>query len=80
MTNNFSKDISTPLLNNTVFHDYFNNKTRLLSLCNSIVEKNYTDPQELKINTLQGNFFSGQKNDISCMIDNYVFIFVIILA
>lgn len=76
MTNNFSKDISTPLLNNTVFHDYFNNKTRLLSLCNSIVEKNYTDPQELKINTLQGNFFSGQKNDISCMIDNYVFILV----
>ena len=74
MANNLSKDIS--ILNNTVFHDYFNDKTRLLSLCNSIVEKNYTDFQNLKFSTLQGNFFSGQKNDISCMIDNYVFILV----
>ena len=51
----------------TVFRDYFNNEHRLLSLCNAILETNYTDEKELEINTLEGNFFSNQKNDVSCL-------------
>ena len=54
----------------SVFRDYFNDKVRLLSLCNALLNTNYEDPNLLEINTLQGNFFSGQKNDISCRIDN----------
>lgn len=54
----------------SVFRDYFNDKVRLLSLCNALLNMNYEDPNLLEINTLQGNFFSGQKNDISCRIDN----------
>ena len=54
----------------SVFRDYFNDKVRLLSLCNALLGTDYTDPNLLEINTLQGNFFSGQKNDISCRIDD----------
>lgn len=54
----------------SVFRDYFNDKVRLLSLCNALLGTDYTDPTLLEINTLQGNFFSGQKNDISCRIDD----------
>lgn len=39
-------------------------------MCNALLNTNYEDPNLLEINTLQGNFFSGQKNDISCRIDN----------
>lgn len=54
----------------SVFRDYFNDKVRLLSLCNALLNTNYENPNLLEINTLQGNFFSGQKNDISCRIDD----------
>ena len=51
---------------NTVFHDYFSDKERLLSLCNALVNTNYTDPQIMEIHTLQGHFFSDRKNEIAC--------------
>ena len=53
---------------NSVFCSYFNDKPRLLSLCNALLNTNYPDPQELEITTLPGTFFNSQKNDISCMI------------
>ena len=59
---------------NTVFHDYFSDKERLLSLCNALVNTNYTDPQIMEIHTLQGNFFSDRKNEIACRIGKYLFI------
>ena len=60
----------------TVFRDYFNNKRRLLSLCNTVLETNYKDESEIEINTLEGNFFSGQKNDVSCSIQNRFLVMV----
>lgn len=50
----------------TVFRDYFNEPIRLLSLCNAILDTQYSDVGELNINTLEGIFFDNQKNDISC--------------
>lgn len=60
----------------SVFRSFFNDPTRLLSLCNAILETNYDDPTKLQINTLEGIFFDRQKNDISCTLDNH-FLFLV---
>ena len=54
----------------SVFCHYFNDKVRLLSLCNALLNSDYTDIDELTITTLPGTFFKKQKNDISCTIGN----------
>ena len=60
----------------TVFRSFFNDQTRLLSLCNALLGTNYTNPDELNINTLEGIFFDKQKNDISCTIGEHFFVLV----
>ena len=60
----------------SVFRSYFNEPTRLLSLCNAVLGTNYDNPAELEINTLEGIFLSRQKNDISCAIDNNFLVLV----
>ena len=50
----------------TFFRFYFNDKARLLSLCNALTGEDATDPNEIEINTLDETFFSKRKNDISC--------------
>lgn len=58
---------------NSVFCSYFNEPTRLLSLCNAILGTDYSDANELEINTLETSMLSNQKNDISCKIrDNFL--------
>ena len=52
----------------SVFRHYFKDKTRLLSLCNAVLDTNYTDTNELKITNLDEAVFNGQKNDIGCVI------------
>ena len=54
----------------SVFCSYFNEPMRLLSLCNAILNTDYQDTAQLKINTLEGIFFDDQKNDISCTLGN----------
>ena len=51
----------------TFFRLYFNDKARLLSLCNALTGEDGTDPDEIEINTIEETFFSKLKNDISCM-------------
>lgn len=60
----------------SVFRSYFNDSTRLLSLCNAVLGTQYTNPDELNINTLEGIFFDKQKNDISCTIGNHFLVLV----
>ena len=60
----------------SVFRSYFNEPTRLLSLCNAVLDTNYDDPDKLEINTLEGIFFDSRKNDISCSIDNQFLVLV----
>ena len=71
-----SYDNANAQYRDTVFRDYFNNPNRLLSLCNAILETNYKDESEIEINTLEGNFFSGQKNDVSCAIQDRFLVMV----
>ena len=65
-----------PRYRDSVFRSYFNEPARLLSLCNAVLDTNYTNPDELNINTLDGLFFDKQKNDISCSIDNHFLVLV----
>ena len=60
----------------SVFRSYFNEPVRLLSLCNAVLATQYTNPDELNINTLEGIFFDKQKNNISCTIDNHFLVLV----
>jgi predicted transposase YdaD len=54
----------------SVFRDFFNNPVRLLNLCNSLLDSNFSSTNDIEINTLDSNFFSALKNDISCKIGN----------
>lgn len=60
----------------SVFRSFFNEPTRLLSLCNAVLGTSYSDPSKLEINTLEGIFFDSRKNDISCSIDNQFLVLV----
>ena len=71
-----SYDNANAQYRDTVFRDYFNNEHRLLSLCNAVLETNYKNETEIEINTLEGNFFSGQKNDVSCSIQDRFLVMV----
>ena len=68
--------MSKPKYKDSMFRDYFNDKVRLLSLCNALLDTNFTDPNELEINTLDGVFFSQIKNDLSCLIQNRLVVII----
>lgn len=64
-------------IRDTMFRHYFNGghdngtpNMRLMSLINALHGSDYKDLNRLKINTLDGSFFSKLKNDISCTLDN----------
>lgn len=48
------------------------NKENLLSLYNALNDRNYTDPDELEINTIDDVIYMGRKNDVSCIIDAHM--------
>ena len=58
---------ANPQFRDSLFRDFFNEPVRLLDLCNSLLDSNFSD---IEINTLDSNFFSALKNDISCKIGN----------
>ena len=49
----------------SLFRRLFNNKENLLSAYNAIKGTDYTDFDNIEINTLDGVFFNDLKNDIS---------------
>lgn len=54
----------------SLFCMVFKNKEELLSLYNAVNGTNYTDVEDLTINTLENAIYMNMKNDISCLIDN----------
>ena len=60
----------------SLFRDYFNDKVRLLSLCNALLDTKYTESEDIVINTLDGIFFSEVKNDLSCLIQNRLIVII----
>ena len=60
----------------SMFRDFFNDKIRLLSLCNALLNTDSNDPNEIEINTLNGIFFSQSKNDLSCIFRNHFLVII----
>ena len=54
----------------SLFRDYFNDKMRAL------LGTNYTEAEDIQINTLDGVFFSEVKNDLSCLIQNRLIVII----
>ncbi len=52
----------------TVFRMLFSEKENLLSLYNAVSGRTYTDPEQLKIVTLENAIYMGMKNDIAYLI------------
>ena len=61
-------------VNNThkarVFEMIFSNKQELLTLYNAVSGTNYTDPNQLEINTLKNAIYMSMHNDVSFIIDS----------
>ena len=55
---------------NGLFLMIFGNKPALLSLYNAVRGSNYTNPDDLIINTIDGVLYMGMKNDVSFIINN----------
>ena len=55
-----------------LFVHLFHNKKDLLSLYNALNNSNYTDENELYINTLDDLIYISVKNDVSFIIGNYI--------
>lgn len=78
MNDNLKFDMKYSVYNQTrdhMFRALFNNKENLLSLYNAIGNKEYTNPDDLEIVTLEGAIYMGMKNDLSFIISNGLYMF-----
>ena len=53
-----------------VFEMIFSDKKELLTLYNAVSGTNYTDPNQLEINTLKNAIYMSMHNDVSFIIDS----------
>ena len=67
--------VPTRLYKDSVFRMLFSDKERLLNLYNALNGTNYTDPDELEINTLENAIYLGRKNDISFIIHSQMYLY-----
>ncbi len=70
-------DGAVPVRNykDSVFRMLFSAKKPLLSLYNALNRTNYTDPEQLEINTLENAIYLGKKNDISFIIQSQMYLY-----
>ena len=59
----------------TLFRMIFSDKEALLSLYNAISEKDYKDPDELEIVTLENAIYMNKKNDLAFLIDSSLYLY-----
>ena len=72
------KDTFNPVQRNykdTLFRMIFSDKEALLSLYNAISEKDYKDPDELEIVTLENAIYMNKKNDLAFLIDSSLYLY-----
>lgn len=60
----------------TVFYRYIGTEQHLLELFNAIKGTSYTDASNIKINTLEGSFYSNLKNDISFIHEGLIMLLI----
>lgn len=74
---NMSKDKCNPVQRNykdTIFRMIFSDKEALLSLYNAMTGKNYNDPEELEIVTLENAIYMNLKNDLAFVIHSSLYL------
>ena len=59
----------------TVFRMLFSDQENLLSLYNAVIGKNYKNPEELEIVTLENAIYMGMKNDLAFIIDTNLYLY-----
>ena len=59
----------------TVFRMLFREKKELLSLYNAMNGSAYTDPDELRIVTLENAVYMSMKNDLAFLADFYLYLY-----
>ena len=59
----------------TVFRMLFSDKKNLLSLYNAVNGRNYTNPEELEIATLENAIYLGMKNDLAFIMDMNLYLY-----
>ena len=57
----------------TVFRMLFSDKKNLLSLYNAVNSRDYTNPDDLEIVTLENAIYMGMKNDLAFIIDTNLY-------
>ena len=59
----------------TVFRMLYRDKENLLSLYNAVNNRNYTNPEELQIVTLENAIYMGMKNDLAFIMDMNLYLY-----
>ena len=59
----------------TVFRMLYRDKANLLSLYNAVNDRNYTNPEELQIVTLENAIYMGMKNDLAFIMDMNLYLY-----
>ena len=59
----------------TVFRMLFSDKKNLLSLYNAVNSRDYTNPDDLEIVTLENAMYMGMKNDLAFIIDTNLYLY-----
>ena len=62
----------------TVFRMLFSDKKNLLSLYNAVNSRDYTNPDDLEIVTLENAIYMGMKNDLAFIIDTNLYLLSLI--
>ena len=59
----------------SLFRLLFKDKKNLLSLYNALNHSSYDNPEDLEIRTIENAIYMGMKNDISFVLDNYIYLY-----
>ena len=73
-----SEEIKVTIINthkDRLFKIIFNEKKKLLSLYNALADTEYTDENQLEVNTLEDALYISMKNDLSFILDGRMNIF-----
>ena len=71
--------VKTPTANrnykDTVFRMLFSDRKNLLSLYNAVNQRDYKNPEDLEIVTLENAIYMGMKNDLAFIIDTNLYLY-----
>ena len=59
----------------TIFRMLFSDRESLLSLYNAVNKRNYTNPDDLEIVTLENAVYMGMKNDLAFILDMNLYLY-----